>query len=98
MSDGGADAVHVVVDVDAVGHGLLVRVFHDEVLIEEAEGLLVGRGGEADEVGIEVFQHLRPEVVDGPVAFVGDDDVEGFNRNGWVVVDEFRLFEEPFEA
>ena len=84
--DGGADAVHVVVDVDAVGHGLLVRVFHDEVLIEEAEGLLVGRGGEADEVGIEVFQHLRPEVVDGPVAFVGDDDVEGFNRNGRIVV------------
>ena len=78
--DGGADAVHVVVDVDAVGHGLLVAVFHDEVLIEEAEGLLVGRGGEADEEGIEVFQHLRPEVVDGPVAFIGDDDVEGLDH------------------
>ena len=35
--------------------------------MEKAEGLLVGRGGETDEVGIEVFQHLRPEVVDGPV-------------------------------
>ncbi len=79
-SDGGADTVHVVVDVDAVGHGLLVVVFHDEVLIEEAEGLLVGRGGEANEVGVEVFQHLRPEVVDGPMAFVGDDDVEGLDR------------------
>ncbi len=98
MSYGGANAVHVVVDVDAVGHGLLVRVFHDQVLIEEAEGLLIGRGGEADEVGIEVFQHLRPEVVDGPVALVGDDDVEGLNGNGGIVVNGVWLFEEPFKA
>ena len=49
-------------------------------------------------MGIEVFQHLRPEVVDGPVAFVGDDNVEGFNRNGRVVVNGLWLFEEPFEA
>ena len=84
--------------MDAVGHGLLVRVFHDQVLVEEAEGLLVGRGGEADEMGIEVFQHLRPEVVDGPVAFVGDDDVEGFNGDGGVVVNGLWLFEEPLEA
>ena len=73
-------------------------VFHDEVLIEEAEGLLVGRGGEADEVGIEVFQHLRPEVVDGPVAFVGDDDVEGLNGDGRIVVQGLWFLEEPFEA
>jgi hypothetical protein len=59
LGDGGADAVDVVVDVDAVGHGLLVAVFHDQVLVEEAEGLLGGRGGEADEVGVEVLQHLR---------------------------------------
>ena len=86
LGDGGADAVHVVVHVHAVGHGLLVVVLHDEVLIEEAEGLLVGRGGEPDEGGVEVFEHLRPEVVDGPVAFVGDDDVEGFNGDGRVVL------------
>ncbi len=55
----GADAVDVVADIDAVGHGLLVAVLHDEVLVEEAEGLLGGRGGEADEKGVEVFQHLR---------------------------------------
>ena len=66
--------------------------------MEEAEGLLIGRGGQADEVGIDVFQHLCPERVDGPMAFVGNDDVEGFNRNGRVVVNGFRLFEKPFEA
>ena len=89
--DRGADAVDVVVDVDAVGHGLLVGVFHDQVLVEEAEGLLGGRGGEADEVGVEVFEHLPPEVVDGAVAFVGDDDVEGLDGDGRVVVDRARV-------
>ena len=64
----GADAVDVVVDVDAVGHGLLVAVLHDQVLVEEAEGLLAGRGGEADQAGVEVLQHLPPQVVDGAVA------------------------------
>ena len=81
----GADAVDVVVDVDAVGHGLLVAVFHDQVLVEEAEGLLGGRGGEADQVGVEVLQHLPPEVVDGAVALVGDDDVEGLDGDRRVV-------------
>ena len=96
--DGGADAVHVVVDIDAVGHGLLVVVFHDEVLVKEAEGLLIRRGGETDEVGIEIFQHLCPEVVDGPVTFVGDDDVEGLDGNGRVIFQRFGFLEEPFEA
>ncbi len=91
FGDLGLDAVDVVVDVDAVGDGLLVAVFHHQVLIEEAEGLLVGRGGKADEVGVEVFQHLAPEVVDGAVAFVGDDDVEGLDGDGRVVVDGLRL-------
>ena len=82
-----ADAVDVVVDVDAVGHGLLVAVLHHQVLVEEAEGLLARRGGEADQAGVEVLQHLPPEVVDGAVRFVGDDDVEGLDRERRVVVD-----------
>jgi hypothetical protein len=74
-----------------------VVVFHDEVLVEEAKGLLIGRGSEADEIGVEVFQHLRPEVVDGPVAFVGDDDVERFDWNRRVVLDRFWLLIELFK-
>ena len=93
--DLGADAVDVVVDVDAVGHGLLVVVFHHQVLVEEAEGLLGGRGGEADEGGVEVLQHLRPEVVDGAVAFVGDDDVEALDGDARVVFDGLGLLEQP---
>lgn len=94
LGDGGADAVDVVVDVDAVGHGHLVVVFHHQVLVEETEGLLAGRGGEADQVGVEVLQHLRPEVIDGAVAFVGDDDVEGLDGDGRVVFDRLRFPDE----
>ena len=93
----GADAVDVVVDVDAVGHGHFVVVFHHQVLVEEAEGLLAGRGGEADEVGVEVLQHLRPEVVDGAVAFVGDDDVEALDGDAGVVFDRLGLLEQAAE-
>ena len=96
--DLGLDAIDVVVDVDAVGHGLLVVVFHDEVLIEEAEGLLGRRGGEADQMGVEVFQHLAPEIVDRAVALVGDDDVEGLDRECRVVFDRRRFLEERFQA
>ena len=80
-----SNAVDVVADVDAVGDGALVAVFHHEVLVEEADGLLDGRGGEADEEGVEVFEHLAPEIVDGAVALVGDDEVEGLDGNGGVV-------------
>ena len=62
-------------------------VFHHEVLIEEPDRLLRRSGGEADEEGIEVFQHLPPEAVDGAVALVGDDEVEGFDGDGRVVGD-----------
>ena len=41
LGDVGLYAVHVEADVDMGGHGLLVRVLHYKVLVEEAEGLLV---------------------------------------------------------
>ena len=69
-------------------------VVHDQVFVEEADGLLVGRGGEADEERIEVFEHLPPDVVDGAVAFVDDDDVEGLDGNGRVVDEREGLLEE----
>ena len=98
FGDLGVDAVDVVVDVDAVGDRLFVAVLHHQVLIEKAEGLLVGRGGKADQVGVEVFQHLAPEIVDRAVAFVGNDDIEGLDRDGRVVFDGQRFFEERLET
>jgi len=46
-----------------------------------------GRGGQADEEGIEVFQHLPPEVVDRAVALIGDDEVELLDGHCRVVGD-----------
>ena len=85
LGDAGADAVHVEVHVDAVGDGLVVAVLHDEVLIKEADGLPGGRGGEADEEGIEVKNHLRPQLVDGAVALIHDDEVEELGRDAGIV-------------
>lgn len=85
--DLGLDAGDLVADVDAVGAGALVGIRHHEVFPEEGDGLL-GRGrGEADEVGVEVFEDLAPEPVNGAVALVGDDEVEGFEGDGGIVGD-----------
>ena len=93
----GADAVDVEVDVDAIGHRLLVAVLHHQVLVEEAEGLLGRRGGQADQVGVEVLQHLPPQVVDRAVALVGDDDVEGLDRDRRVVAMGSGVLEQALE-
>jgi hypothetical protein len=85
LGDAGADAIDLVADIHAIGDGALVAVFHDEVLAEEADGLLGRRGGEADEVGVEILQHLPPEAVDGAVALIGDDEVEGLDGDGGIV-------------
>ena len=66
-------------------------VFADDVLLEEAIGAVVRRGGQADEVGVEILQNLTPEVVNGAVAFVDDDEVEKLRRNLAVVDNRHRL-------
>ena len=96
--DLGLDAIDVVVDVDAVGHRSFVVVLHHQVLIEKAEGLLRRRRGKADQMGVEVFQHLAPEIVDRPVALVGDDDIEGVDRECRVVFDRRSFLEERFQT
>jgi len=44
----GINDINIAADVDAVGHGLFVRVFADDVLVEKAKRPVVGRGGKAD--------------------------------------------------
>ncbi|MBG6075794.1 hypothetical protein IWX85_001619 [Polaromonas sp. CG_9.11] len=55
---------------------MLVAVLGNDVFIEKAEGALVGRGREANQAGVEVVEHLFPQVVDAAVAFVDDDEVK----------------------
>jgi hypothetical protein len=52
-SDASADAVDVEVNVNAICDGLLVAVLNDDVLVEEAQGLLRGRGGQPDQECVE---------------------------------------------
>ena len=86
-----ANPVGVEVYVHSVGHRLLVVVLHDQVLMEEAEGLLGWSCGQAYEEAVEVLQHLPPQVVDRAVALVRNDDVEGLDGNVGVVLDGRRL-------
>src|SRR6266446_9104143 len=94
LGDVGADFVDVEAHVYAIGYGLLVVVLHYEVLVEEAEGLLGGRGSEADQEGVEIFEDLAPEVVDRAVALVDDYKIEVFDGDAGIVGDGQRVFVE----
>ena len=96
--DLGLDAINVVVDVDAVGDRPFVVVLHHQILIEKAEGLLRRGRGKADQMGVEVFQHLAPEIVDRTVALVGDDDIESLDRECRVVFYRRSFLEERFQT
>ena len=87
LVDLGFDAIDVVADIHAIGDGAFMVVFGDAVLVEIGDGLRRGRGGEPDERGVEVFEHLPPEIVDGAVAFVGDDVIEHLDGDGGIVGD-----------
>ena len=91
LGDFGFDEENFVANVHAIGDGLLVGVFRNDVLLEEGVGAVVGSGGEADEEGVEVFDHLPPEIVDGAVAFIDDDEVEVLDGNLFAVGDFERL-------
>ena len=85
------DPIHFVTDVHAIGNGAFVAVFHDEVLVEKTDGLFGRRSGKTDEMRVEVFEHLPPEVVDGAMALVGDDEIERLDGDGGVVPDRERF-------
>jgi len=71
----------------SLGHFPLVIALHDEILIEESECLSRRGSGQADQVGIEVFQDLTPQVVDRAMVFVGENDIELPDRDPGVVGD-----------
>ena len=91
FADHGADAINVEAHVDPIGHGLLVVVLRNQILVEEAQGLQGRRGGEADEERIKIFQHLPPEVVDRAVALIHHNEIEKLNGDGGIITDRHRL-------
>ncbi len=81
LADLRADAVDLSLHVDPVRTARSREYSIDQVLVEEAEGLLGGRGGQADQEGVEVLQHAAPQVVDGAVALVHHDEIVGLDGN-----------------
>ncbi len=60
LANAGAERIDLVADIDAVGDRALVRVLRDEVVAEKAERVRRRRGGEPDDEGIEIGEHLLP--------------------------------------
>jgi hypothetical protein len=83
--DPGLDPENLVPHVDPIDHGAFVWVFRDKVLVEEAQRMLGRSGGQPDDMRVKVLKHLPPESVNGPMAFVRDDEIEGLDRDIWVV-------------
>ena len=77
----GLDDIDLVADIDAVGDRLLMAVFADHVLLEEPIGAVIRRGGQTDEKGVEVLQHLTPQVVNRAMTLVDDDEIEELGWN-----------------
>ncbi len=92
LGDLGFDFIHLVADIDTVGDGFFVGVFADHVFLEKTVSAVVRGGGEANQKGVEVIQHLLPQVVDRAVAFVDEDEVEKFQRQLGVVNHRHGLF------
>ena len=85
FGDPGADAVNVEIDVDTVGDRLVVTVLHDEVLVEEADGLAGRRGREPYNEGVEIEQHLAPQLVNRAVTLIHDDEVKELGWDAGIV-------------
>ena len=79
------DAVDIIANADAIGYSALVAVLHNQVLVEEAQGLLGWSGGETNDEGIEILEHLSPKMIDGAMSLVGYYEVEGFYGDGGVI-------------
>ena len=81
----GADLIHPEGHVHLVAHGLFVAVLTHHVLVEVGVGVAAGGGGEPDDRGVEVIEHLAPEAVDRAVALIHHDHIEEFRRDLGVV-------------
>src|SRR5262249_44851177 len=96
--DLGLNSIDVIVHINTVGDRPFVVVLHHQILIEKAKRLFGWGSGETDEMDIEVLQHLAPEVVDGTVALVGNDNIESVDWDGRVVFYGRRFFEQRFQT
>lgn len=62
--------------------------------VPNTERLFRWRGSKADQIGIEIFQHLCPEIINGAMAFIGYNNIKALNGEIWVIFNRFLLFEQ----
>ena len=68
-----------------------MAVLYVEVLIEKSDRLAGGRSGEANNKRVEIEQHLAPQLVNGAVALIHNDEVEELGWDAGVIADIGRL-------
>lgn len=85
FADFGFDAVHIIAHVYAISDGSFVVIFGNAVLLKVGNGLRRRRCCQPSEEAVEVFEHLPPQVVNGTMAFIGNDEVEHLDRHFAVV-------------
>ena len=64
----------------------------DDILIKKCECTLVGSGGQSDNKGVKIFEHLFPHVIYRTMALVHNNAVENLRGIICVVNYLFRLF------
>ncbi len=84
------DAIDIIPDVHPIDNRALVIVFRHSVLMEVRNRLRCRCGREADQICIEIFQHLSPGIVDRAVTFVRHDKIEILDGQRWIVLNVFR--------
>ena len=67
-------------------------------MVEKAKGLLRGRGCEANDRGVKIVQHLPPQIVDGAMTLIRDDEIEALDGDVWIVGDGRRLALQSFKG
>ena len=71
------DTIDACIHINAVNNGLLKRIVHNTVVVEEGHCLGNGRCREAYHFGcIEIFKNPSPIAINGTVALVNNDQVE----------------------
>jgi hypothetical protein len=68
------------------------QVFADDILFEKSVSASVRCGGQSNEVGIEILNHLTPQIVNGTVAFIDHNKIKKLDGDLWAVDDGHRHF------
>ena len=82
----------ILANVNAVNDSLFSWVLADNILVEKRKSTVIRGGGQANDKGIKIGQHLAPHIINGAVAFIHDNAVKELRRNFGIVDDLFWCF------